>query len=68
MHAHLQILGSILANLGDDAGELMAEDCRELNVIRVGDCLVPTIQRMVGAADASSLDLKQDLVVLDLGE
>ena len=67
-HAHLEVGGGIGAHLGDDAGELMAEDGRELDVVRVGDSLVPAVQGVVGAADAARLDLHQDFVVLDLGD
>ena len=44
----------------------MTEDCRILDVIGICDCGIPAIERVIGAADAYSLDLHQYFVILDL--
>ena len=48
---NLEVCRCILANFSDYARELMAEDCRRLDVIGICDCRIPAIERVIGTAD-----------------
>ena len=65
-HANLEVARSVLAYFSDDTGEFVTENCREMDVIRIEESFLTAMQRVIGAANAASLDLKKYFVVFDL--
>ena len=65
-HTYFEVCRSILAKFSDNASKLMTKNCRERNVIRVEQCFLSTMQRVVSTANAACLDLEQYFVILNL--